>query len=71
MKPGINALVVGAGRFGKYYAKILSELNNENRPGIPIINNLIITKTRLNRARDFADVLRDAGDFSVNEIIPL
>lgn len=70
MTPGINALVVGVGRFGKYYAKILSELNNESCPGIPLINNLIITKTRLNRARNFADVLRDADDCSVNEIIP-
>ena len=70
LKPGINALVVGAGRFGKHYAKILSRLNNENRPGIPYIDRLIITKTRLHRARDFADSLQEAGDCSVNEVIP-
>ena len=70
MKPGINALVVGAGRFGKHYAKILSQLNSERRPGIPVINRLIITKTRLNQARDFVDSMRDAGDCSVNEVIP-
>lgn len=68
MKSRINALVIGAGNFGKYYARIISRLNNE-KLNIPLIDKLIITRTQLKRAQEPASILRKNADCNVNDII--
>ena len=68
MKSKINALVIGAGNFGQYYARIISKLNNE-KLSIPLIDKLIITRTQLKRAQELASDLRKNDDCNVNDII--
>jgi len=68
MKSKINALVIGAGNFGQYYARIISKLNNE-KLSIPLIDKLIITRTQLKRAEEMASLLRKNVDCIVNDII--
>lgn len=69
MRPPENALVIGAGNFGGHYVRILSQLNAEAVPDIPVIDNLIITRTTRERARQAADMIKAREDFSVNDII--
>ena len=54
----INALVLGAGKMGKRYASILSKLNEEKINGVPVIDNLIITQTSFEKAKNSADSLK-------------
>jgi len=68
VKSKINALVIGAGNFGQYYARIISKLNNE-KLSIPLIDKLIITRTQLKRAQELASDLRKNADCNVNDII--
>jgi len=68
MKSKINALVIGAGNFGQYYARIISKLNNE-KLSIPSIYKLIITRTQLKRAEELASDLRKNADRNVNDVI--
>ena len=68
MKSKINAIVIGAGNFGQYYARIISKLNNE-KLSIPLIDKLIITRTQLKRAQELASILRKNADCNVNDII--
>jgi len=68
MKSKINALVIGAGNFGQYYARIISKLNNE-KLSIPLIDKLIITRTQLKRAQELVSLLRKNADCNVNDII--
>lgn len=69
MEPQINAIVIGAGGFGKHYARILSQLNGEGLSGIPLINKLIVTRTRLEGAKDLAAAIRNHEACSVGEVI--
>lgn len=68
MKSKINALVIGTGNFGQYYAQIISKLNNE-KLSIPLIDKLIITRTQLKRAQELASDLRKNNDCNINDII--
>ena len=68
MKSKINALVIGAGKFGQYYAQIISRLNNE-KLSIPLIDKLVITMTQLKRAEKLASFLRKNDDCNVTDII--
>ena len=68
MKSKINALVIGAGNFGQYYAQIISRLNNE-KLSVPLIDKLIITRTQLKRAQELASILRKNADCNVNDVI--
>lgn len=68
MKSKINALVIGAGNFGQYYAQIISRLNNKEL-SIPSIDKLIITRTQLKRAQELASDLRKHDDCNVNDVV--
>jgi len=68
MKSKINALVLGAGNLGQYYAQIIPKLNNE-KLSIPLIDKLIIIRTQLKRAQELASYLRKNDDCNVNDII--
>lgn len=60
MPSNINAIVVGAGKFGRHYVRILSRLNAESHLGIPPINRLIITRTKRSAAESMArQMMRD------------
>jgi len=65
----INALVVGTGGFGKHYARILSQLNGKGLTGIPFIEKLIVTRTRLEDAKDQAAAIRDHQACCAGEVI--
>jgi len=65
----ISALVLGAGNFGRHYARILSQLNAKDVPGIPRINKLIVTRTRQESALGLAADIRSSSDCSVSEVI--
>lgn len=54
---GITVTVIGAGNFGRHYAKILSGLNAQTHPDLPTISRLVITKTGVRAAREFCDGL--------------
>jgi len=65
----INVLVVGAGGFGKHYARILSQLNGKGLTGISFIDKLIVTRTQLESAKDLAESIRNHQACSVGEVI--
>ena len=69
MEPQINAIVIGAGGFGKHYARILSQLNGKGLTGIPFIEKLIVTRTRLESAKDQAAAIRDHQACCAGEVI--
>jgi hypothetical protein len=69
MHSPITALVLGAGRFGRHYAAILSELNGRRIRGIPEIERLIVTRTRLDRAEELAEGLRRSENCRITDII--
>lgn len=45
----ISALIIGAGRFGAHYPKVLAELNRRPAEGVARIGNLIVTRTEHDR----------------------
>lgn len=51
----ITVLIVGAGRFGQNYVRILAELNQVTVAGIPRVNTLIVTRTTRAAASSLAD----------------
>ncbi len=69
MLSGINALVVGAGYFGRHHARIISELNAKNLPKIPFIEKLIVTRTTLDRAKEVVQSIRSSSGCSVRDVI--
>jgi hypothetical protein len=69
MLSGINALVIGVGYFGRHHARILSELNAEGLANLPVIEKLIVTRTRLDRAKAAAAEIRNSIKCSVNTVI--
>jgi hypothetical protein len=66
---GINALVIGVGHFGRHHARILSELNARCLASLPVIEKLIVTRTRLDRAKAAAAAIRNSISCSVNTVI--
>ncbi len=71
MLSGINALVIGVGYFGRHHARILSELNARGLATLPVIEKLIVTRTRLDRAKAAAAAIRNSISCSVNTVIGL
>ena len=71
MRSGINALVIGAGGFGRHYARILSRLNHEEIPGIPAINKLMVTRTCGQSARALADSIGNHENCRVKAVVGL
>jgi hypothetical protein len=69
-KPRINALILGAGNFGRHYARILSQINRDKLPGIPFIDKLIVTRTRIEGSREIADFIRNQNACAVNAVVP-
>ena len=69
MNPPITALVYGAGKFGRNYAVILSELNSKKPADVHEIEKLIVSRTRLNRALDLAEQLRRNKNCRIGDII--
>jgi hypothetical protein len=65
----INALVIGVGNFGRHHARILSELNAGCLANLPVIEKLIVTRTRLDRAKAAAAAIRNSINCSVNRVI--
>jgi hypothetical protein len=65
----INALVIGVGYFGRYHARILAGLNARGLVSLPVIDTLIVTRTRLDRAKAAAEAIQDSVDCSVNRVI--
>jgi hypothetical protein len=68
MGSSITALVLGTGKFGRHYAKILSVLNERELTGVPRIEKLIVSKTRLDSARNLAESLRQNSHCAVDEV---
>ena len=68
-KPRINVLILGVGNFGRHYARILSQINRDKLPGIPFIDKLIVTRTRIERGREIADFIRNQNACAVNDVI--
>ena len=66
---GINALVIGVGYFGRHHARILAGLNARDLPDLPVIDTLIVTRTRLDRARAAAAAIQDTADCSVKQVV--
>ena len=66
---GINVLVIGVGYFGRHHARILSELNAKGIAALPVIEKLIVTRTRLDRAKAAAAAIRNSISCSVNMVI--
>ena len=69
MTPGINALVIGVGYFGRHHARILSELNAAGISTLPVIDQLIVTRTKLDRAKAVAESIRNSSRCSVKDVI--
>lgn len=65
----ITAVLLGAGNFGRHYARIISGLNGKSVPGIPRIKTLVLTKTRRENAAEMAEKLRLAPDCRVDRVI--
>jgi hypothetical protein len=66
---GINALVIGVGYFGRYHARILAGLNARGLQSLPVIDTLIVTRTRLDRAKATAESIQHSIDCSVKRVI--
>jgi len=66
---GINVLVIGVGYFGRHHARILSELNARSPATLPVIEKLIVTRTRLDRAKATAAEIRNSISCSVKTVI--
>ncbi len=56
---GVTVMIVGVGRFGLHYARILSRLNQERLPEIPYISRLVVTKTSRESAQRMAGQLAE------------
>lgn len=69
MSPGINTLVIGVGYFGWHHARILSELNATGISTLPAIDKLIVTRTKLDRAKAVAESIRNSSSCSVKDVI--
>lgn len=67
---GMSVIVIGAGNFGRHYAKILSGLNAQTHLDLPTISRLVITKTGQRAAREFCDRLSRKTGNSQPTIIP-
>lgn len=67
----MNALVVGAGGFGKHYARILSRLDPMAHDRIPGINKLIISRTRYASAKHQAEEILNDAHCRAPEILPV
>ena len=58
-----TALIVGTGKFGRHYVRILSRLENAIMPKAVAFHRLILTRTSLEPARKTASALaKDAPD---------
>ena len=66
---GINVLVIGVGYFGRHHARILSELNARGLAALPVIDKLIVTRTRLDSAKAAAAAIRNSINCSVKTVI--
>lgn len=66
----VCAVVVGAGGFGRHYARILSRLNAEAPAGVPKIRRLVLTRTDGAAAEAQARALCDDPLCAVAEVIP-
>ena len=71
MRPKINALVVGAGRFGINYVRILARLNDRHLPGVPRIDRLIVSRTSKSGAEAVIDRIKGRTRVSAESIIPV
>jgi len=45
LETGVRVIVIGAGRFGRHYLRILAGLNLRRPTGIPFIARLVFTRT--------------------------
>jgi hypothetical protein len=67
----MNALVVGAGGFGKHYARIMSQLDPGVHHHIPRIDKLIVSRTRYEQAKLQAEAIQKDERCRVAEIQPV
>jgi Oxidoreductase family, NAD-binding Rossmann fold len=66
---GITVIIIGTGRFGRHYSRILSTLNGEKILGVPPIDTLIVTKTELKRAQEMAHLLSTQHQDTIPNVI--
>ena len=66
---GKTILLVGAGRFGAHYVRILSGMNHNPPSGVPFIERLVVTRTRPETARKLAEEVRNDPGCSVAEVV--
>ena len=71
MRSKTNALVLGAGRFGTHYVRILARLNDRRFIDTPTISKLIVTRTTESGARKVADAAcAGQGSMAPKGVIP-
>ena len=70
MKTTVNVLVLGAGRFGINYTRILARLNNRRVPRIPRIGQLVVTRTSLEGARTVVATIKEQITITADGFIP-
>lgn len=70
MKTTVNVLVLGAGRFGINYTRILARLNSRQIPTIPRIGRLIVTRTSLEGARTVVATIKEQIAVTADGLIP-
>jgi hypothetical protein len=66
---GETILVVGAGRFGAHYVRILAGMNRNPPAGVPFIERLVVTRTRPETARQLAAQVQNDPACAVAEVI--
>jgi len=71
MTDKINALVVGAGGFGEHHARILSYLDYQAQPDLPIIDTLAVSRTSLPSAEAMAETLSRDDRCTASRIVPV
>lgn len=69
LNAAINALVLGAGRFGRHYVRILAQLNSRHYTDVPRIGKLIVTRTTQAGARDVVNAIDTGTRKSVEAVI--
>jgi hypothetical protein len=66
---GKTVLVVGVGRFGSHYARILSGLRADRCAGVPALERLVLTRTRREPSRRLAEEIRSDPNCTAGEVI--
>ena len=65
---GATVLIVGVGRFGAHYVRILSGLDTRRWPQVPAVDRLVVTRTQRHNADALAEKVRRDTHCRVSEV---